>query len=122
MIETIDSDATAAHLQSLASRHAKAHLDGDPAVVSVYWFPTDPNEREVRLLEVTTEPPLNGRDLEPISFGVDTQSPSAHVLSIIDCSEDEIGLVLAGEQSLPSGWVVTDALKFDPAVRWNGEL
>lgn len=90
---------------SMAQWYAGEHLKTDPGLVSIYYLPTDAGDREIRFVEINN---LMGtrtdEALEPIDFGVDTGTESAHKLVVLDVTPEQWGRIRAKKLRLPSNW------------------
>lgn len=96
---------------SMARWYAQEHLRTDPGIASIYYLPTGADEREIRFVEVNTM--LGDRTddaLEPIDFGIDTGSDSAHRLLVVDVTPQQWGRIQARTLTLPLGWSLDDAI------------
>ena len=92
---------------SLARWYAEEHLKTDPAIVGVYYLPTDAGEREIRFVEVNEL--IGSRSdemLEPIDFGIDTGTDNAHKLLVLDVTPEQWNRIQRQELSLPAGWLL----------------
>lgn len=93
----------------LAVQLMELHLEQDPGIKHIWWFPHDV---EVRLLEVSPYNPVCG--VSPLSFCPTERFP--HVSSIIGIHDSELGAVLIGDVKLPSGWDWNTA---EPICTWE---
>ena len=69
----------------MARSYATRHLRTDGAIRSIYYLPNLAPDREIRLLEINEA--IADRDvapLEPIDFGVDVGSETAHRLMVVE--------------------------------------
>jgi hypothetical protein len=97
----------------MARWHAKQQFKIDPGARAVYYLPEGAPEREIRLLEVNDEIIERAADsLEPIDFGVDTDSPNKHVLLFLDITPAQWEQLQRGELRLPAGWRLDGAKAF----------
>jgi len=96
-----------------ASWYASEHLKADPGVRKIYYLPTNAPDREIRLLVVNDLLADRSDDvLEPIDFGVDTDSESEHKLLVLDVTPSQWKLIDQSALSLPNGWSLDDARVF----------
>ncbi len=99
---------------SMARWYAKAHLKTDPGIVAVYYLPTSADEREIRLIEVNKLiGDRNDGALEPIDFGVDTGTETAHKLLILDVTPEQLERIRTQELPLPGNWTLNDAVRYE---------
>ena len=99
---------------SMARWYANEHLKTDPGLVSIYYLPSHAGEREIRLIEVNKL--LGDRNdvaLEPIDFGVDTGSDSAHTLYVLDVTPAQWERIRRNELGLPANWSLSDAIRYE---------
>ena len=95
---TFDRDA-------MANWYAKQHLKVDPGVSRIYYLRGNAPDREIRLIEVNDlMVEMKDESLEPLDFGIDTRSESAHKLLVLDVTPRQWRLIKRGELSLPKGW------------------
>jgi hypothetical protein len=87
----------------LAKGYAKRHMETDSGVEQINYLPANAPEREIRLLEVNRLI-AESTELEPIDFGVDTSSPEAHTLLVLDITPLQWNAILKKKLSLPPGW------------------
>lgn len=85
-----------------ARRLAAAHCTTDPATLRVLLDP-DPNENEVRLLEVTPSAPTTG-ELLPFGFLPRPDLGVPFLCTVLLLSPDEWEAVQEGRLELPEGW------------------
>ena len=89
----------------MALWYAKEHLKTDPGIASVYYLPSNANDREIRFVEVNSL--LGDRNdavLEPIDFGIDTGTDTAHQLFVLDVTPDQWSRIQIGKLKLPGNW------------------
>jgi hypothetical protein len=100
---------------SMASWYAQEHLKTDPGIVSVYHLPKNAGEREIRFIEVNQLiGNRNGNVLEPIDFGIDTGTPTAHRLFVLDVTPNQWASINAHKLSLPDNWSLEGAIRLGP--------
>ncbi len=101
---------------SWAGWYAQEHLKTDPGIVEIHYLPTDAGERDIRFVEVNS---LIGErtdeSLEPIDFGIDTGTDTAHKLFVLDVTPRQWQEIQGGELQLPLGW------SFDNSVVYTNE-
>ncbi len=69
----------------MARWYATRHLKTDTGIRSIYYLPQHASEREILLLEINELIANRDKDpLEPIDFGVDGGSETAHSLIVLD--------------------------------------
>ena len=98
---------------SMAKWYAQQHLKTDPGIVSVHYLPKDASDREIRLIEVNNL--IGDRTdgaLEPIDFGVDTGTDSAHKLFVLDVTPAQWERIREKTLPLPSGWSLDKAIQY----------
>lgn len=96
---------------SMAKWYAREHRDVDPGIVSIFYLPTNADDREIRLVEVNNL--IGDRTdeiLEPIDFGLDRATDNQHRLSILDVTPEQWEKVTAHKLSLPSNWSLDGAI------------
>lgn len=97
----------------MARWYAKSHLKTDPGVVAVYYLPTNAGEREIRLVEVNKLiGDRNDDALEPIDFGVDTGTETAHKLFVLDITPEQWGRIRTNALPLPGNWSLNNAIAY----------
>jgi hypothetical protein len=99
----------------MAAWYAHEHLKTDPGIVSVYYLPTNAEDREIRFIEVNEL--LGDRNdslLEPIDFGIDTGAETAHKLLVLDVTPAQFQRILARKLDLPSEWSLDGAIHYGP--------
>lgn len=87
----------------MALSYAKKHLDIDPGVLEIHHLSHGASVREIRFLEVNSLISASS-NLEPIDFGVDTDSPTAHTLLVLDVTPDQWKAIIQRKLALPYGW------------------
>jgi hypothetical protein len=99
---------------SLAAWYAQAHLKTDPGIVSVYYLPKNAGDREIRFIEVNELlPDRNGNVLDPIDFGIDAGTETAHKLLVLDVTPAQWERIRTHKLSLPGNW------SLDGATHWE---
>jgi hypothetical protein len=99
---------------AMACWYATQHLDTDPGIVAVHHLPRNADEREIRLVEVNNLiADQNDGALEPIDFGVDIGTESAHRLFVLDVTPDQWDRIVAGKLALPAGWSIDGSKSFE---------
>jgi hypothetical protein len=97
----------------MAKRYANQHLKTDPGIQVVYYLPEDAPEREIRLLEINNMISDREKDaLEPIDFGVEIGSATAHTLMVLDITPRQWRKIKSKERQLPEGWSLHGATRF----------
>ncbi len=100
---TFDRDA-------MAKWYAKKHLQTDPGIREVYYFPKGAPDREIRFVEINELiAEMQDDGLEPIDFGVDTGAESEHKLFVLDVTPAQWDAIRQGTLALPRGWTLEDA-------------
>lgn len=98
---------------AMARSYADRHLKTDPGIRDVYYLPTDAPEREIRFVEINELIAERDKDpLEPIDFGVDTGSESAHSLMVLDVTPAQWEKISRNESKLPQGWTLDKATHY----------
>jgi hypothetical protein len=89
-------------LETVARELVLAHREQDPSVTAVYISP-DPNGREIRLIEVSTEL-VSTNEIFPVRFTArdDLGIPFPSTVVLISTAEWEA--LQAGELELPASW------------------
>ncbi len=80
----------------------QAHREAEPNLVRVVFYP-DPQEREVRLLEVI-EGSLNVGEALPCRFAQDASEAVPYPVVVVELSPTEFQLLEGGKLVLPEGW------------------
>ncbi len=97
----------------MANWYVKEHLKTDPGIVSVYYLPTNADEREIRLIEVNNLiGDRNDDSLEPIDFGIDRGMETAHKLFILDGTHGQWQRLEARKLSLPGNWSLESVVHY----------
>jgi hypothetical protein len=97
----------------MARWYAKQHLKTDPGILSIHYLPRNASEREIRFIEVNDL--IANREnapLEPIDFGVDIGSETAHTLLVLDITPAQWEKIQNHPQELPPGWTLDEAILF----------
>jgi hypothetical protein len=98
---------------SMAERYARRHLKTDPGIKAIYYLPSDAPRREIRFVEINALMASREKDpIEPIDFGVDTGTETAHRLKVVDVTPSQWERIKAGELPLPKGWSLAGASSF----------
>lgn len=106
--------ATQFNRDSVAGWYAKEHLKTDPGIVSVYYLPTNAGEREIRFIEINRLiGDRNDDALEPIDFGIDTGTDTAHKLFVLDVTPNQWDRMKTKKLDLPANWSLDGAIRFD---------
>jgi hypothetical protein len=87
------------------------HLEGEQPPAKLLAFP-DPDEREIRLLEVTELVPETG-EFYPVAFGPTVEIPYRTVVAQV--TPREFDAIRAGTLPLPEGWDLDQAVELNPA-------
>lgn len=99
---------------SWARWYAKEHLKTDPGINTIHYLPTDAGERDIRFVEINTLIGDRTDDsLEPIDFGIDTGTDSAHKLFVLDVTPDQWQQIQNGDLELPEGWSLVNAVTYN---------
>lgn len=80
----------------------RAHREAEPNLLRVVFYP-DPQEREVRLLEVIDGSPPSGEAL-PCRFARDESGAVPYPVVVVELSPAEFELLEEGKIALPEGW------------------
>lgn len=97
--------ATQFDRDSMAHWYAKRHIETDPAVLAVYYLPTNAPDREIRFIEINELiADRNDDTLEPVDFGVDTGTESEHKLFVLDVTPTQWDRIRQASLALPPGW------------------
>ena len=100
---------------SIARWYAEEHLKTDPGIVSVYYLPQNAGEREIRFIEINNLiGKRNDNAFEPIDFGIDTGTESAHRLFVLDVTPEQWKQIEKRELMLPAGWSLEGARHYEP--------
>jgi hypothetical protein len=92
---------------SIARKLALAHREADPLTTRILYFPTA-QEREVRLLEVSSElPPLG--DALPFHYREAPEHGFPLPVALILLAEEDWRQVESGALPLPDGWDLNTA-------------
>ena len=112
MIVTEPQNTIAFDRDSWARWYAVRHQKTDPGIGDIFYLQDAP-DREIRLIEINEM--ITDRDddpLEPIDFGVDSGSPTAHKLFILDVTPAQWEKIESHAISLPEGWSLERASLF----------
>jgi hypothetical protein len=105
--------ATQFDRDTMASWYAQEHLKTDPGILSIHYLPKNASEREIRLLEVNNLiGDRNDSALEPIDFGMETGTDSAHRLLVLDVTPEQWKRIKAHELGLPQNWSVEGKISY----------
>ena len=105
--------ATQFNRDSMARWYAEEHLKTDPGIVSVHYLPTNASEREIRFIAVNCLiGDRNDDALEPIDFGIDTGTNTAHKLLVLDVTPDQWNRIRTKELGLPDNWSLDGAIHY----------
>jgi hypothetical protein len=99
--------------ESWAKEYAEAHLKTDPGISTIYYLPTGADEREIRFVEVNQM--ITSRTdeaLEPLDFGIDMGTETAHKLFVLDVTPDQWQRMQDRDLALPEGWSLEGAIEF----------
>lgn len=97
---TTPGGSTHASYRTVAERLAAAHRRADSGIIKVF-LASDPTEREIRLIEVTTEAPTTMEAL-PFRFAATADVPFASAVLLL--SPEEWAARLRRELDVPDGW------------------
>lgn len=90
---------------SQARTYAAQHYRTDPAIREIHYLPTNAPEREIRLVEVNESIADRREDsISPIDFGVETGTPAAHSLFVLDVTPAQWVKIRDRKLRLPPGW------------------
>lgn len=104
MTVTESENVTAFNRDSWARLYAVSHQKTDPGIGDIFYLHDAP-EREIWLIEINEL--IADRDddpLEPIDFGVDIGSPTAHKLFVLDVTPAQWAKIKNHEIFLPKEW------------------
>ena len=105
--------ATQFDRDTTARWYAEEHLKTDPGIVAVYYLPENAGQREIRFVEINNLiSDRNDEALEPIDFGIDTGTESAHKLFVLDVTPEQWERIKSRELGLPSDWSLDHAIHF----------
>lgn len=94
----------------MARWYANRHMMTDDGIRSIYYLPKLAPDREIRLLEVNEAIAVGeNAPLEPIDFGVDVGSDTAHILMVLDITPSQWEKVQSDPRLLPNGWTLDGA-------------
>ena len=97
----------------MARRYATRHLRTDPGIATVFYLPAEAPEREIRFVEINELIADRDQDpVEPIDFGVDVGSATAHKLMVVDVTPAQWEKIDRREIPLPRGWSLDGATPF----------
>jgi hypothetical protein len=98
---------------SMAGWYAREHLKTDPGIVWVYFLPANADEREIRFIEINKLiGDRNDEALEPIDFGVDAGTDTAHRLLVLDVTPEQWDRIRSGQLAIPPNWSFDGALRY----------
>ncbi len=98
--------------ESWARSYAKSHYETDPGITDIFFIPSEPGEREVRLVEVNDQ--LAERAADPSEawiLTIDDEGQVPHKLAIVDVTPNQWIKILSGQLSLPTGWSLSGHLR-----------
>ena len=105
-----------------ARSYAKRHLTTDPGILTIQYLPTSAPDREIRFVEINELMPTRDDDpLEPIDFGVDTGTESAHSLMVLDVTPDQWDKIVSDPTRLPDGWSLEGRIPFQRTAQYVAE-
>ena len=97
----------------MARWYATRHLKTDPGIKNIYYLRSNAPEREIRFLEINELMADRDADpIEPIDFGVDTGSDTAHTLMVVDVTPAQWEKIQKNELELPKDWTLDAAIDF----------
>ena len=97
--------STKSNILEEAKKLAEAHRKMDPQTHVIRLY-SDENDERIKLLEVSHEVATSGeKKYEPFFFENDVREGVTHPIEIILLSDEEWEEMLAGEKSLPDGWL-----------------
>ena len=100
-------DGNGRNRDEMARWYASRHLKTDDAIRSIHYLPKLAPDREIRLLEVNTAIVAGeNAPLEPIDFGVDVGSDTAHTLMVLDITPAQWEKIQSEPSLLPDGWTL----------------
>jgi hypothetical protein len=106
--------ATQFDRDSMARWYAQEHLKTDPGIISVHYLPANAGERVIRFIEVNDLiGDRNDDALEPIDFGIDMGTDTAHRLFVLDVSPEQWERIRTQKLSLPGSWSLDGAIHFN---------
>lgn len=95
---------------SMARWYATQHRNTDPGIAAVWYLPKYAGDREIRFVEVNQLlGDRNDNGFEPIDFGVDTGTETAHRLSVLDVTPEQWNRIQNRHLSLPGNWSLDEA-------------
>ena len=95
---------------AMAHWYAEQHLKSDPGIAAVWHLPKFAGDREIRFVEVNELlGDRNDNSFEPIDFGVDAGTDSAHRLFVLDVTPEQWHRIQKRELSLPANWSLEEA-------------
>lgn len=97
--------------EQVAEEMARWHFTVEPTLKKILWVaPHTPYDGPVRLLEVATERRGMERGIEVFAF--DRTDDVPYPTEVAEITEREFNLVVAGQLSLPEGWMLDGAKPF----------
>jgi len=100
---------------AMARCYAKRHQETDPGLVCVYYLPTNAPDREIRFIEVNQLiADREDKTLEPLDFGVDSGTETAHKLLVLDVTPGQWDRILEGSLPLPCDWSLDNKKAYQP--------
>jgi hypothetical protein len=99
---------------SWAKWYAQEHRKTDPGVDAIYYLPKNAGEREIRFIEINSMMGERTDDapLEPVEYGVDTGTDTAHKLFVLDVTPEQWNRIQSRKLELPADWSIEDAVPF----------
>ncbi len=91
-------------IKSVAISLAKSHVDIEPDIERVLWFPSK-SEDEIRLIEVSGNAIKSGA-VHPVPFASTKNIPYRTLVA--DVTPEEWGKICGGEIKLPQEWSLED--------------
>ena len=96
---------------TMARWYATRHFNTDPGIKHIYYLKANAPDREIRFLEINELMAERDADpIEPIDFGVDIGSESAHTLMVVDVTPAQWEKIRRNEIELPKDWSLDAAI------------
>jgi hypothetical protein len=95
-------------LREAAVELVQSHREVEPNLLQVFFY-RDPDEHEVRLVEVVDGSPSAGEVL-PFRFAPDAAQGVRFPVVIVELSPEEFDRVERGDLALPPGWINREEL------------
>ncbi|MCH8963599.1 MAG: hypothetical protein IIB58_01455 [Planctomycetes bacterium] len=100
------------NIRSVAVSLAKSHIEDEPDIQAVYWFPSGSGGKaEIRLIEVSRNAIPSGT-VHPFSFAPIPAVPYRTLVA--DVTLEEWEKICSGEIELPKGWSLQTKVNLTP--------